>query len=180
MAKGRPTTPKRMGRFSSSVLAICQRLNATAQPVFLPYTNVWDGYIAGNCHTNVAHRVREHGGARLNGWMIWELPGVFSEGEFHCVWKSPDGQLIDVTPRGDGEARILFLPDPATRLTHGPNGGIMQLANRTTRPEVPYTMYGQPSDPTAEYFWDAPSRAHAVRLGYPDPRVLFDPDTRDS
>jgi hypothetical protein len=33
------------------------------------------------------------------------------EGEFHAVWSSPQGRLLDVTPKPDGETRILFLPD---------------------------------------------------------------------
>jgi len=143
----------------------------------LPYTDVGAGYIAGNCHTNVLHRVREHGGERLNGWMIWEAPGLFAEGEFHCVWRSPDGDLVDVTPRRDGEARILFLPDPATRLTRGPNGGIIQPANRTTMPHMPFAIFGRPYPHAAgENMVDATARAHALRLGYPDPLVVCDPE----
>jgi hypothetical protein len=33
------------------------------------------------------------------------------DAEFHAVWSSPDGTLVDIVPKGDGEQRILFLPD---------------------------------------------------------------------
>src|ERR1700676_161605 len=70
---------------------------------FLPYTDY--GYEAQECHVNVLHRVRHHGGKRVNGWVIWESQ-PFDEAEFHCVWQNPEGDLIDVTPRNDHEEFI--------------------------------------------------------------------------
>ena len=35
------------------------------------------------------------------------------EAVHHAVWHRPDNTLADVTPKVDGEQRILFLPDPA-------------------------------------------------------------------
>jgi hypothetical protein len=40
-----------------------------------------------------------------------EQASAFVEGTFHAVWRRPDGDLIDVTPRTDGLAATLFLPD---------------------------------------------------------------------
>jgi len=37
---------------------------------------------------------------------------VFIEAEFHCVWESPDGLQIDVTPKQIPFRKVLFLPDP--------------------------------------------------------------------
>ncbi len=54
----------------------------------------------------------QFGGATVLGWCIWERPGINLHATFHTVWKSWNGELIDVTPKPDGEARILFLPDP--------------------------------------------------------------------
>ena len=34
------------------------------------------------------------------------------EAEFHAVWKSPEGKLVEVTPKPHREVRILFVPDP--------------------------------------------------------------------
>ncbi|MCR4376526.1 MAG: SEC-C metal-binding domain-containing protein [Rhodospirillales bacterium] len=63
-------------------------------------------------------KVAQDGGKELNGWQLWTWPKVFIEAEHHCVWKSPEGNLIDVTPKENGEKRIAFLPDPAVMYDH--------------------------------------------------------------
>ena len=45
------------------------------------------------------------------GWIIWEIPEIFIEAEFHAVWINNDGDYLDITPKSDGEERILFLLD---------------------------------------------------------------------
>lgn len=69
-------------------------------------------YIVSDCFGNVKKHVAKFGGAIRHGWAIWEIPKIFLEAEFHAIWESPLGELIDVTPRDDGEVRVLFLPDP--------------------------------------------------------------------
>lgn len=64
------------------------------------------------CFLNVRKRINVLGGDIQHGWCIWERPGLFIEGEFHGVWKSPNGQLLDVTPKRNGVQRILFVVDP--------------------------------------------------------------------
>jgi hypothetical protein len=66
---------------------------------------------AGGCFANVADAVAQAGGEAIHGWTIWEAPGLFNNGEFHVVWKTPEGLLLDVTPKPDGEEFIMFLPD---------------------------------------------------------------------
>ncbi|MBW3243124.1 SEC-C domain-containing protein [Epibacterium sp. DP7N7-1] len=63
------------------------------------------------CFYNVQSQVEAHGGRMAYGWAIWIWPRVFVEAEHHAVWEI-GGKMIDVTPRSDGEKRILFLPDP--------------------------------------------------------------------
>jgi hypothetical protein len=65
----------------------------------------------GSCFDNVRAVVRRRGGSTQLGWCMREQTGVYVEGEFHAVWRSPEGFLIDVTPRADGLTTILFLPD---------------------------------------------------------------------
>jgi hypothetical protein len=65
------------------------------------------------CFSNVEAKVESSGGSMVLGWTIWETPGILVEGEFHSCWQSPSGELVDVTPKRDGERRILFLPDPS-------------------------------------------------------------------
>ena len=87
------------------------------RPVFLDYADF--GYPPMQCHVNVAHMVKKRGGEAVFGWVIWAYKQGkhYVEGEFHCVWRDPaTGDLVDVTPRSDGEPRVLFLPDPARGL----------------------------------------------------------------
>lgn len=64
------------------------------------------------CHWNVMEHILKNGGTSAIGWAIWEAPGIHMEAEFHSVWVSPDGEMIDITPHRNGVARVLFLPDP--------------------------------------------------------------------
>ena len=63
------------------------------------------------CFLNVEGYVQKHGGASTLGWAIWQRANVLIEAEAHAVWKSPTGELIDVTPHSYDEKQILFLPD---------------------------------------------------------------------
>jgi hypothetical protein len=68
--------------------------------------------IQDECFGNVAASVAENGGSVEHGWSLWELPRVLIEAEFHAVWRTTAGDLIDVSPSMSGESHILFLPDP--------------------------------------------------------------------
>ena len=65
------------------------------------------------CFENVRLTIEERGGRSVHGWLVWRWPRVFVEAEFHCVWQSEDGDLHDVTPRPDGDMRVLFVADPS-------------------------------------------------------------------
>jgi hypothetical protein len=164
----RQTTPRQP--LSARVRQLCARISK-ADPVLLPFTDLSGR--ARQCHMNVLHRVRTHGGKRRNGWLIWES-AMFAEASFHCVWESPDGELVDLTPRDDGEEHILFLPDPETRLTVGPHGGYMMPTNRTTSPATPFTFAGLPfPHPTAEVTASADTLAYCRELGIDVLAVCF-------
>jgi hypothetical protein len=155
------TTPRQP--LSSRVQRFCGGISK-ASPVFLPLTNL-DGMMAGQCHMNVLQQVRTHGGSRCNGWLIWEM-APFDEAIFHCAWQSPYGELLDITPRDDGEEYILFVPDPNTRLTRGARGGIMMPSARTTMPTMPFTANGQPYfHPFYELQPNAETLAYCAALG---------------
>ncbi len=65
-----------------------------------------------DCHLNVMCQVRECGGHRQHGWILaQDKRQSFCEAIFHSVWRSPEGQMADVTPRKDLEKRVLFIPD---------------------------------------------------------------------
>lgn len=66
----------------------------------------------GWCCDGVRAKIATDGGSEVFGWTIWEWPQVLLTAEFHCVWKSDDGDLVDITPKPQHEERILFVPDP--------------------------------------------------------------------
>ncbi|WP_345885208.1 hypothetical protein [Shewanella algae] len=65
-----------------------------------------------DCFNIVEQHVKSHGGEQLFGWAVWEWPKVMIEGEFHSVWKSPEGEIIDLTPRPIEIEKSLFVHDP--------------------------------------------------------------------
>lgn len=66
------------------------------------------------CFSNLERKIKRVGGGIQCGWAIWYLPGILMEAEFHAVWVSPQGELIDVSPHQIQCKEILFLPDSAT------------------------------------------------------------------
>ncbi len=57
-------------------------------------------------------QVKYNGGKKVFGWELRHDPNIdFVEAIFHCVWKSPEGKLCDITPRAKGEKRIMFIED---------------------------------------------------------------------
>ena len=88
----------------------CREINDAAEPVYLDAPAEQHG--VRDCFINVEKRMAESGGSVQYGWRIWEWFNTMIEGEFHAVWVSPDGTLIDVTPGNGSDQRTLFLPDP--------------------------------------------------------------------
>lgn len=109
---GKATTPS--WPLNEDVVRFCKNISNEA-PILLPYTDQQAGYMAGNCHINVFHMIKQYGGSIVFGWIVWAGGPPKLEGEFHAVYQSPDGQLIDVTPRVDRESHIVFLSDPSRK-----------------------------------------------------------------
>ncbi|NNG59795.1 zinc chelation protein SecC [Sphingomonas paucimobilis] len=84
--------------------------------VYVPYEER-AGARQSSCFSNVQTAVAEDGGSAVHGWMLWELPGAFIEAEHHALWLKPDGSLVDITPKADGEQVILFVEDAAAAYT---------------------------------------------------------------
>ena len=57
--------------------------------------------IQGNCHFNVQGWVDKIGGERLSGWLLYRNRSLINKGIwvwiFHSLWKTPEGQVVDVT-----------------------------------------------------------------------------------
>lgn len=65
----------------------------------------------GECISNVEMQVALRGGSIQYGWLLWLCQEYFLEGEFHAVWKSPEGELVDITPQMS-RAKALFIAVP--------------------------------------------------------------------
>ena len=94
--------------------AFCREITATSNPVLVSCIPRFDRP-ANECFPLVEEQIAGSGGSMVVGWAIWEWPGVFIEAEFHAVWASPEGQLIDFAPRPLRSPHIVFLPDPSRK-----------------------------------------------------------------
>ena len=104
-----PTTPRKI---SGSIKRFIRTLGTDENPRFLPFTYSSDKYLPLYCLSNCEAENRKTGNQVVFGWVIWELRQKgFIEAEFHAVMKRGN-DFVDITPRVDGEAKILFVPDP--------------------------------------------------------------------
>jgi len=160
--KSASTTPKKS---NGSCGAFCRTINPYAKQVYLPFTSVDERYIHGNCFTNVWHCILNRGGVSVCGWIIWEvrnpkLMGYRFDAEHHSIWQNPEGDLVDITPRVDGERLILFLPDPQRSFDFST---LTAFSNRTDSPEIPYAQWATETHRIAP---SRESRFQAERLGF--------------
>jgi len=96
---------------TSDILALCRELVADPKLVFIRVTPGL-GVESLDCFRAVERYIEQHGGSVCYGWQIWRVPNFMVEGEFHAVWRDPDGEMHDITPKQSDIDRILFLPDP--------------------------------------------------------------------
>src|SRR5688572_11887872 len=92
------------------VFLLARKIGAESDPVWVP-VRPENGALPNECFYNLPDHIKKHSGSTQYGWTIWQCANLFVEGEFHAVWVSPKGEWIDITPKADGETRILFVPD---------------------------------------------------------------------
>lgn len=107
------TTPSQITR---AVRRLVDKVVPGSQAVYLNVQPETDAVI-NECFPNVEAKIASSAGHMLCGWQLWEWPHVMIEAELHAVWLSPDGQMVDITPKPHGETQILFVPDPGRRYT---------------------------------------------------------------
>jgi len=79
------------------------------EPIFIDV--IHENYAQiGGCFPAVHEKINRDGGDKIIGWQIWDH-GFMVEAEFHAIWKSPSGILIDITPKPIKTDKILFLPE---------------------------------------------------------------------
>jgi len=96
---------------SGSVIAILKLMGTSNLPEYV-VSKPNQAEIENECFPMVDEYIKKNQGEKVLGWALWELPGLFIEAEFHAVWKSPKGELLDLNPRPLKTEKILFLPDP--------------------------------------------------------------------
>jgi hypothetical protein len=98
------TTPQAI---TPAIAALSEKL-AAGRPQYVPVRPSPDAEIQ-KCYLNVDAYVRANGGEAVEGWLIWEeTQGRWLLAIHHCVWRSPTGCLLDITPHADGEPQIVF------------------------------------------------------------------------
>lgn len=97
---------------SQSVSMISEKINSQHIPEYINVFPMKNAPIQ-ECFDIVEKHIQINGGKRILGWVLWELPSLFIEAEFHAIWESPTGELKDLTPRPSPTKRILFIRDPS-------------------------------------------------------------------
>jgi hypothetical protein len=87
------TTP---ADISPPIRKLCRDVAGSVEP----------GYIPVRTGTETA------GLTAVPGWAIWQCADALIEAEFHLAWRTPSGELVDITARPGGEETILFVEDP--------------------------------------------------------------------
>lgn len=146
------TTPTAI---NENVLRLKAKLGLGTEPVFVPVCDT-QGYKVADCFNNVRLKMEKDGGLVQHGWNVWELPQKIVEGEFHAVWVNHDCKYVDITPKPDGETKILFIPDPNRVYQNVPVDNVrvlltdeptfvqsIQLQEKLARLRVKYNVDGQ-------------------------------------
>ncbi len=111
------TTPTSI---STEVCAFLLAAGLRTRPQFLRFKLISQSYKPRMCLENCELESKKPNRQVIFGWVIWEDRNAnFIDAEFHAVIEKAN-RLIDVTPRVDGEDRILFVSDEqrtAKRLT---------------------------------------------------------------
>lgn len=99
-------TPAEIGPALSS---LCDLLAPDTSPFYVDVVPLHNAP-ANECFSVVETYVGHQGGVRVLGWSLSEMPGLFVEAEFHAVWRSSNGDYLDIAPKLHPTERIFFLP----------------------------------------------------------------------
>jgi len=98
-------------QINSHLPFLLKKIDAKYRPIGVNVVPDSNGKI-NDCFNNVARKVAEDGGSIIYGWAIW--PGKYMiEAEKHAVWKTTNGDYIDITPRLKQPSQIAFVIDEA-------------------------------------------------------------------
>jgi hypothetical protein len=106
---------KRKNKIAPFVANFCKEISSE-NPVIIPLRPIV-GKPQNECFNIVPEYISANGGKQKIGWYILCWRHVLIEAAFHCVWESPEGELIDITPKIYKMQNIVFLPDPTKNYT---------------------------------------------------------------
>jgi hypothetical protein len=122
--------PDRIDRYVKLLLS---KLPGTKEPVFLQVRPIPSAK-PNECVPAVNNQIKATGGSIVYGWQIWQTDNL-TEAEFHAVWNSPKGEMLDVTPKIiQSINRILFAEDPSIKYIGSPIDNVR--INNTGNPLV--------------------------------------------
>ena len=101
------TTPTKI---TTPINKLCAQLGIGWKPELIPVKQRPDSGFR-DCFEDVTRQVSEHGGELVTGWIIWEWKSILVEAEFHAVWRNPNGKLVDMSVKPDGEPLVMFVVD---------------------------------------------------------------------
>ena len=93
----------------SDLIKIIKLIKLEAEPIMVN-VKPEEYSIVNECFPNVKKKIERDGGRQIIGWQVWKTK-IMIEAEFHAVWESQDGNLIDITPKQIPMSMITFLPD---------------------------------------------------------------------
>ena len=100
------TVPKKI---SASLAEFCKTISIE-RPRYIPSKPNRSALLSA-CFQNVHQKVEAYGGQLCCGWLIWTIPNLYYEAEFHGVWRNDKGHFLDVSPQMNKVKKIMFLPD---------------------------------------------------------------------
>lgn len=95
---------------TDDIRELCNEISPGTNPVFILYKPEQFAQMY-DCFPSVENKIKKDGGSCQYGWQIWKTGVLLIEAEFHAVWKSESGELIDITPKELNSQKILFLAD---------------------------------------------------------------------
>lgn len=88
---------------------VVTKLGLSDAPVYINIGRIADSQF-NECFNNVAQMVEREGGERILGWQLWENTFMI-EAEMHAIWRTPENEYFDVTPKSIATPHIVFLAD---------------------------------------------------------------------
>ncbi len=100
------TIPKLSDPFLQRLLRL---VNASHEPIMV---NVLPepGAVINDCFNIVQKKILSSGGKRICGWQVLKTKFVI-EAEAHAVWETPNGELLDITPKLVPSPQTIFVED---------------------------------------------------------------------